>query len=63
VAETPPRETEEEMTRTPKAPASDTTPEPSAFERMRDLTRRVVRVPKSDLPAAKPPRVKPKKQG
>ena len=42
------------MTHPPKAPASDTTPEPSAsekLERMRDLTRRIVRVPKSELPA------------
>jgi hypothetical protein len=54
VAETPPRQAEEEeMTKAPKAPARDTTPEPSAFERMRDLTRRVVNVPKSDLPTAK----------
>jgi hypothetical protein len=45
------------MTHPPKAPASDTTPEPSALEkleRMRDLTRRIVRVPKSDLPKTTP---------
>jgi len=54
VAETPPRQAEEEMRkRSPKAPASDTTPEPSAFERMRDLTRKIVNVPKSELPKAK----------
>jgi hypothetical protein len=40
---------EAEMRRTPKAPASNTTPEPSAFERMQDLTRRIVHVPKSEL--------------
>jgi hypothetical protein len=35
---------------TPKAPAKDP-PEPSALERMRELTRRVIAVPKSELPA------------
>ena len=43
----------EEVTTPPTAPASDTTPEPSAFERMRDLTRKIVNVPKSELPKAK----------
>jgi hypothetical protein len=44
------------MTRkkSPKAPASETTPEPSAFEKMRELTRRIVHVPKSELPKEKP---------
>jgi hypothetical protein len=50
MAQSPERETEAEVTKTPKAPASDTTPEPSAFERMRDLTRKIVNVPKSELP-------------
>ena len=36
------------MKDTPKAPAKDT-PEPSAMERMRELTRRVVAVPKSEV--------------
>jgi hypothetical protein len=45
----------------PKAPASDTTPEPSAFERMRELTRRIVNVPKSELPT--PTKAKPKRAG
>jgi hypothetical protein len=35
------------MTDTPKAPA--TKPEPSAFERMKEFTRRLVAVPKSEL--------------
>ena len=41
------------MTHPPKAPASETTPEPSALEKlekMRDLTRRIVNVPKAELP-------------
>ena len=47
------------MAKAPKgteAPAgrSDSSEPATAFERMRDLTRRVVRVPKSDLPKAKP---------
>jgi hypothetical protein len=46
------------MKQKPKAPASDTTPEPSALERMRDLTRRIVNVPKSELPKAKPKKPK-----
>jgi hypothetical protein len=37
-----------------KAPASTTKPEPSAFEKMRELTRRIVNVPKSDVPSPKP---------
>jgi len=36
------------MTGTPKAPAN--TPEPSAFERMKEFTRRIVAVPKAELP-------------
>ena len=59
MAETPERE-EAEVSRTPKAPASDATPEPSALERMRELTRRIVNVPKSELPK-KPARKKPRK--
>jgi hypothetical protein len=45
------------MKRTPKAPAK-TTPEPSAFERMREFTRRLVAVPKKELPT----KAKPKKR-
>ena len=37
------------MKNTPKAP-SKTKPEPSAFERMKEFTRRLVAVPKSELP-------------
>jgi hypothetical protein len=33
---------------TPKAPAKQT-PEPSAFERMKDFTRRLVAVPKEEI--------------
>jgi hypothetical protein len=40
---------------TPKAPATPP-PEPSAFERMKEFTRRIVAVPKSELPT------KPKKR-
>ena len=36
------------MKDTPKAPAKDT-PEPSALERMKDFTRRIVSVPKKDI--------------
>lgn len=36
------------MKDTPKAPAKDT-PEPSAMDRMREFTRRIVAVPKSEL--------------
>ncbi|MEJ7811176.1 MAG: hypothetical protein WKG32_12255 [Gemmatimonadaceae bacterium] len=36
-----------------KAPAPNNAPEPSAFERMRELTRRIIRVPKSELPTKK----------
>ena len=46
------------MKDTPKAPAKDA-PEPSALERMRDFTRRLVAVPKTDLPK-KRARAKPK---
>jgi hypothetical protein len=33
---------------TPKAPAKQT-PEPSAFERMKDFTRRLIAVPKEEI--------------
>jgi hypothetical protein len=36
----------------PKGP--DDTPEPSAFERMKEFTRRLVAVPKSEMPKPKP---------
>jgi hypothetical protein len=39
------------MTDPPKAPAPK--PEPSAFERMKELTRRIVAVSKSELPKPK----------
>lgn len=39
------------MKDTPKAPAK--TPEPSAFERMKEFTRRIVSVPKTELPLRK----------
>lgn len=55
MAKAPPRQAaKEEVRKAPKAPTVSTTPEPSAFERMRDLTRRVVRVPKADMPEVKP---------
>ena len=38
----------------PKAPAK--TPEPSAFERMTEFTRRLVAVPKSELPTKRKPK-------
>ena len=41
----------------PKGP--EETPDPKAFERMVELTRRLVAVPKSELPS-KPSRRKPK---
>ena len=34
---------------TPKAPAKET-PEPSAFERMKEFTRRLIAVPKTEIP-------------
>jgi len=37
------------MKKTPKAPA-EKPPEPSAFERMKEFTRRIVAVPKTELP-------------
>jgi hypothetical protein len=40
----------------PKGPAE--TPDPKAFERMTEFTRRLVAVPKSELPKAKPKRRK-----
>ncbi|GJG89109.1 hypothetical protein tb265_42900 [Gemmatimonadetes bacterium T265] len=40
------------MTKPRKAPAPEKAPEPSAFDRMRDLTRRIVAVSKSELPKA-----------
>lgn len=45
------------MTDSPKAPTN--TPELSAFERMKEFTRRLVSVPKSELP--KPTLGKPKR--
>jgi hypothetical protein len=44
------------MTDTPKAPA--TKPEPSAFERMKEFTRRLIAVPKSEIPKPKPKKPK-----
>lgn len=41
------------MKQTPKAPAPK--PEPTPFERMRQLTRLVVAVPKSELPNKRKP--------
>jgi hypothetical protein len=40
------------MSETPKAPAQNP-PEPSAFERMKDFTRRIVAVPKSEVEKTK----------
>jgi hypothetical protein len=40
------------MKDSPKGPAE--TPDPKAFERMTELTRRLVAVPKAELPKAKP---------
>ena len=59
MAKAPKREAK--MTNPPKAPASETTPEPSAFERMRELTRRLVQVPKAELPAPEPKRRREKR--
>jgi hypothetical protein len=42
------------MTDTPKAPAPK--PEPSAFEKMKEFTRRLVAVPKSELLTKQKPR-------
>lgn len=39
----------------PQAPAPSRSPEPSALERMRDLTRRIVQVPKSEVANRPPP--------
>jgi len=44
------------MTDNPKVP--DDTPDPKAFERMKEFTRRLVAVPKNELPKAKPKRRK-----
>ena len=44
------------MTGTPKAPAK--TPEPSAFERMKEFTRRLIAVPKSEIGKLEPPKRK-----
>jgi len=51
------------MTNSPRpdqAPKGDERPqaegEKSPFEKMKDLTRRVIRVPKSEIPKTKPPR-------
>ena len=40
------------MTEPPKAPVQET-PEPSAFERMKEFTRRLIAVPKSEMPKPK----------
>jgi hypothetical protein len=45
------------MTDPPKAPAKDT-PEPSAFERMKEFTRRLVAVPKAEIDKKKRPPIK-----
>jgi len=39
------------MKKKPEPPAQDTAPDPAAFERMRELTRRIVNVPKSEIPS------------
>ena len=44
------------MTDNPKVP--DDTPDPKAFERMKEFTRRLVAVPKSELPKRKLPKRK-----
>jgi hypothetical protein len=47
------------MTQPPKAPAEKS--EPSAFERMKEFTRRLIAVPKSELvPKNKPKKRKPR---
>jgi hypothetical protein len=38
------------MSNTTQAPAKDP-PEPSAFERMKEFTRRLIAVPKTELPS------------
>jgi hypothetical protein len=42
------------MKRTPNGPAE--TPDPKAFERMKEFTRRLVAVPKSELPTKRKPK-------
>lgn len=44
------------MKKKPDPPAEGTPPEKSPFEKMRDLTRRVIHVPKSEILKAKSPR-------
>jgi len=41
------------MKKKPEPPAETSPPEKSPFEKMRDLTRRVVNVPKSEIPKAR----------
>ena len=48
MAKAPPRKAKA-VTKTPKAPTVSTTPEPSAFDRMRELTRRIVGVPRAEV--------------
>lgn len=38
------------MKKKPEPPAETTPPEKSPFEKMRDLTRRVINVPKASIP-------------
>lgn len=47
------------MKKKPDPPAETTPPEKSPFEKMRDLTRRVVNVRKDSLPKLKPKRGHP----
>ncbi len=47
------------MTEPHEAPA-ETAPEPSTFERMKDFTRRLLNVPKSEIVPPKPPRERKK---
>lgn len=41
------------MKKKPEPPAQPTAPEKSPLEKMRDLTRRVINVPKSEIPDRK----------
>jgi len=45
------------MKKSPKAPAKDR-PEPSAFERMKEFTRRLVAVPKGEIDEKKRPPIR-----
>jgi hypothetical protein len=49
------------MADAPKAPAEKS--EPSAFEKMKDFTRRLIAVPKSEIPVQKPKKLKRKNSG